>query len=860
METTTPPNSNKTEDCCNKRKNGFMDSEERFNKKLKTDNLLPQQSFCKDVAFEDIGSQCYFNNLLSVELIVKIFGMCDPFTTPLVYVCKYWLNVLINNQISLWRDLSITIFEKKPSTFTPKCDSVVSFFDKGFGKGLHNFSISSTFSNKNNNHNNNHNNINSQVNGGNNSNFNSNNSNRRMIRESIYNGNINISQSNNNSNNSNSNISTTTTTTTSTTSTTTMLNSNRLNNINNVYNNRSNIHNCNIVNFTKTISEHLSNCINLKSLDLILPLTSEQMIKIAKNCKYINVLSFNTLLINDEGIKKALSIMKNLDTLALMASGHANQEFIKRLDQPWTPKSTISPVALTNIASNVPNLKSLKFSLLPNFNNHKELSNIINDPSETIVLPQILDENETPTQDEQEMEIESEQEEKQNISIKKKIENPYSSLLKFKLLKELELMNCNVSNEFLIKAFLNQNSIIERMVLYRNTLITELKFTCDSLKYLSLSCLPMLQSIEISSFSLLEISLEGCESLQSTVINAPNLESFSMESCTGKLSLEAIQCKSISLFECRDIEEESLEQIIDSLPSLTEFHGYLEGVENLRIASQTIKKIDIEAWHGISSVVLDCPKLKELKASESTSLETLYLKAGHVSVIELDFCDSLRTILIDVLSCKQFSLTQSHPTSSNFNVDLRDINDSDPFLSPTSLFFQSQKYIQNCTILSGNIIGKLSTNLIGNLSVELKSLSTFSYDATKINKLNTYREIRTSGGNIRFTPVGYQQPQQQQQQQQPQQLQQHYKNYSNQQSKQYSQPLYQQPQQQPQPQQPEQYLNDFEELSYNNNIYKRRNSLSRSPKSGGTSPSSFEYSYRTSYNCSGLIDEYGCNF
>jgi len=99
---------------------------------------LQQQQKIKD---EDI-----INNLLSVELIVKIFGLCDPFSTPLLLVCKYWYEILCQNQTSLWRDIRVSISDKKPFSYTPKCESIISFFKTGYAKGLHHFSITPSLS------------------------------------------------------------------------------------------------------------------------------------------------------------------------------------------------------------------------------------------------------------------------------------------------------------------------------------------------------------------------------------------------------------------------------------------------------------------------------------------------------------------------------------------------------------------------------------------------------------------------------------------------------------------------------------------------------------------------------------------
>eukprot|EP01132_Coremiostelium_polycephalum_P003350 gene3350-4201_t len=624
-------------------------------------------------------------------------------------------------------------------------------------------------------------------------------------------------------------------------------------------------------------------------------------------CKLWYELSFNSLLINDDAMSKILSNLSTpLEHLSVMAAGHANLEFIKRSGKPWTPKSTISPLSLFSI-STLSQLKTLKFSLLPQFGNHKALTEIV---------PEIADESSMD----------------HHQSTSEELDQAISSLLKIKGLQELELMSCNITSDSLCR-LLDQFHCLNRLVLYRNSALSQLRINSDSLTSISFSCLSMVQYIEVKSPSLQEFSIEGCESLQSTDLWVPNLQMLSFESCSGKLNLvDVYKLSSLSLFECRDITQKNLDKILNSLPSLEELYIYLQQIENLRISSLTLKKLDIEAWNGISSCILDCPSMEELKASES-SLESICLKADHVNNIELDFCDSLRTVLIDTLSCRHFSFTQNHPSPSNFNVDLRpfqlaeqdesskkevqvveDDDDEDDssttknnkqsanncgdstnnndngtrsnqtYLSPTTIFFQSHYFIQDCIVLSGNLLGKLSTRVIGSLSVEQKSLSTYVIEASKICKLNTYRESRnckSSGSRSpRFIPISlapkgpssYDYPSQISLQSQDYYYNNNYNNYNNNNNN--NDYYYNNNNNNNNYYYPTTNNNNNSNINYycnnnnnsnennsnfNNSSSNRRGSFSRSPPYRCSSPTSSSFKENYSYNAAGFLDEYGGN-
>ncbi|KAF2077309.1 hypothetical protein CYY_001375 [Polysphondylium violaceum] len=738
----------------------------QIKKKIKHDNTVSSLQQRNE-------EQDYFNNYLSVELIVKIFSLCDPFSTPLLYVCKYWYQILLDNQTSLWRDIRVSISDKKPFSYTPKCESIISFFKTGYAKGLHHFSITPSLSTA----------PIPSSSSSSSSFYSSSSYSRSRYRDysqrlpspphcNYKTTMINLDDNNNNNNSNNNNKS----------------------NQQKQQQQQQHVYR-DIVNFTKIISENLTCCLKLLELNLTVPLNNQQLYNISSHCKYLTSLNFNSLLISDQGMRQSLSVMKNLQNLSIMASGNVNLEFIKRLDEPWTPKSTISPLTLHSIATYQKNLKSLKFSLLPHFTNQKELLFILSQQQQQQNNNNDQDNHQTLQQHNI---IGQDQSLGNNTSMESMmiLEQSFSSLCSLKNLHELELINCNIPNHILDNV-LEQLICLEKLVLYRNANISLLKFNSKTLKHLSISSLSMLNTIDIESDSLEEFSSEGCESLTMTRLEAPNLVIFSFDSCSGKIKLPcAHKLSSLSLFECRDLSQKSLERLLDSLSNLKEFYVYLQQIENLRICSSTLKKLDIEAWHGIVSCILDCPKLEELKASES-SLETIFLNADHVNNIELDFCDSLRTILINVLSCDNFSFTQNHPSpSSNIDLDhfnhfdslngsntkIYDDNDDEydeydeddedeedvqvdqqeniesspsieainsrnrntcsersnqSFFSPVSLFFQSQYFIQNCTILSGNIVGKLSSKVIGSLSIDHKSLKTFVYDTNKVLKLTS---------------------------------------------------------------------------------------------------------------------------
>eukprot|EP01133_Synstelium_polycarpum_P002497 gene2497-2843_t len=451
-----------------------------------------------------------------------------------------------------------------------------------------------------------------------------------------------------------------------------------------------------------------------------MPLDNDQLQQITTNCPDLNVLSINSLLVSDKGIERGLVPLGNLQHLSLVSSGHGpTQEYIKQSGKSLSP--TITPLSLYTISSQLPDLRSLKFSLFPQQLNHKSLfENGIVEPSQ------------------------------HNDHTQSDLDRAVSSLTSCKQLENLELNSCNITECTIIR-LLGQFNMLRHLGISRNYALTSLCIKSNSLTHLDLSCLSMLKCIQIDSFSLQELSIEGCESLQSTELSTPALRVLSMEGCTGTLALvSAVNLRSLSLFECSDLTEQDFLEMLESLISLEELFIYLQQVVHLRICSGSLRRLDIEAWSGIRSCIMDCPNLLEIKANES-SLEYFYLKADHPQSIELDFCDQLRNIIIDVISSHHFTFSQTHPSpSTHLGIDLSsftsrqegDDDNGQQFLSPTTLFFQAHQFIRNCIILSGNLLGKLVTQEIGALSIEQLSFSTYIIEVGKIFKINTYHESR----------------------------------------------------------------------------------------------------------------------
>ncbi|EFA76305.1 hypothetical protein PPL_10068 [Heterostelium album PN500] len=604
--------------------------------------------------------------------------------------------------------------------------------DNGYGRALHSFSLITSLSpnNINNNNNNSTNSINNSTN--NNNNKQTNNVNRNSSRNSNNNNSIHSFNNNNSSSLDSRQHFESRSIVKSPTTVISESSSSPINSLTTTKDNSGNIcyEKVNLVDFIRCLGEGLAQCHNLKQLDLSIPLDSEQLNLITSNCPRLTELNINSFLIGDKGIESALNPLNNLEQLSVVSNVHANQEFVKQTGRQII---TLSPLSLYSI-STLKRLKSLKFSLLPQFGNKALI--------ESGIVSEQTDSSEHHQAD---------------------IERAVKSLSNCKLLENLELMSCNI-NEFTLQWLLEQYNHLNRLVIYRNSSLSTFDFRPSTITHLSLSCLSMLQTIHIESKTLRELYIEGCESLKSTELITPMLSILSMEGCSGSLKLShAFNIKTLSLFECPDLSQRDLENTLDSLISLEEL------------------KLDIEAWTGIRSCMMDCPELEEFKASES-SLESLYLKADHMQNIELDFCDQLRSAVIDILTCRLFSFTQSHPTHSgvgsgntsfagqlltnNNSSSNDDINDDEDqptaddddrkYLAPMVLFLQAHHFIKDCIILSGNLLGKLSTRTVGHLSIEQRSFTSYIFNVDKICKLNTYHQTEgdESGNRTpRFIPI-----------------------------------------------------------------------------------------------------------
>ncbi|EGG23136.1 hypothetical protein DFA_05266 [Cavenderia fasciculata] len=674
---------------------------------------------------------------LSPEVIVQIFGYLDPFSTPLMYICKRWYNILQLNNRSLWRDLVITINDSRPYELKPLSNRVLSYFNNGYGTSLHSFILSTSLTNHESSlvqpsqqqqqpQSQTQSSTLSSINFNNNYNFRNNNNNFFSNLTSYKNNNN--TTTNNNQNNQN----------------------------NDIESQRQFL-----INVTKSIGHNLSLCPNLRKIEMTLPIDNDQFHALSTNCKNVNDLSLNCFLINDLGMERALQNFNSLEQLSLNSTGNFNYEFVKQTKI----NQTITPTSLYSI-STLLKLKSLRFTLPPqlgNFNKSLVESGIVLDQQQQLAIEDF----------------------EQND-----LDKAMLCLLKCKYLETLELVSCNITKNAL-ESLMEQLKCLKRLVIYRNNSLVSLTVKSNTLCHLSLSCISVIQNIFIDSNSIEELYVEGCETIQKTIINSPSLKLLSLDGLSGRLYIkECYGLTSLTLSECSGISQRGLERLLDSLVNLQDLCIFLQQILHLRISSSSLKHLDIEAWNGIKSCILDCPSLQELKANEST-LETLYFKGNEPSNIELDFCDSLRNIIVDVLSCNSFSFTQDHPSNlstsnyllhqqskeleieeidddddeeegdsdmdddddSNMQVEERqqeqeEEQDDDRFMSPTSLFIQVHRSIENCTILSGNVIGKISTNSIATLSIEQKSIQSIDLSSIHaIQRLKSYHQAKRNNSD-----------------------------------------------------------------------------------------------------------------